>query len=167
MQARHFLITEAFNVYSSALHHYICNRINDKEEASDILQDTFVRLLDCDVICKESLKSLLFTIANNLVIDHIRRHYKRQEIYSYMYDAMKEKHALTPEQVACAKDIAEKEHQAMFRLSPAAMRVYKMTREEGMTIDEIAAELGISRRTVECHQLRGRKIVRESLRKIV
>ncbi|MDO5447616.1 MAG: sigma factor-like helix-turn-helix DNA-binding protein [Prevotellaceae bacterium] len=55
----------------------------------------------------------------------------------------------------------------MERLAPATRRVYALTRDDAMTIEDIANTLSISRRTVECHQFRARKYVREEFRKII
>lgn len=167
MNSNHNIIEKAFMVHRNALINYVSCRINDRSEAEDIVQDTFIRLMDYDVITEATVNNLLFTIANNIVIDRLRRHYKSQEVYSYVYDMMQKQMPLTPEQIAVFNDIAEQERCAMLSLSPAAARVYEMTRIEGKTIDEIAQTLNISRRTVECHQFKSRKIVREELKKVM
>ena len=69
-----------------------------------------------------------------------------------------------PDDHIAVRDIEEAEHNLVMRLSPATARVYEMTRIQEMTIDEIATELSLSRRTVECHQFKSRKFVREHLR---
>lgn len=164
MDTKNQMIAKAYQDYSQRIYTYIRCRINDAEEAADIMQDTFLRLLDCEVVCEETVRSLVFTIANNLVIDHIRRHYKRQEVYSYIYDMNTRKSVERPDDHIAVRDIEEAEHNLVMLLSPATARVYEMTRKQEMTIDEIATELSLSRRTVECHQFKSRKFVREHLR---
>lgn len=161
------IISDAYTMYHHSIQKYVANRINDAEEAMDITQDVFVRLLGYDIISESTIKSLCFTVANNLVIDYLRRHYKFKEVYSYMYETQQKKYVPTPEQIAAAKDLANRERCLMLDLPPATARVYEMTQIKEMTIDEISCELGISRRTVECHQLRGRKYVREQIRNII
>lgn len=163
MDTKNQMIAKAYQDYSQRIYTYIRCRINDTEEAADIMQDTFLRLLDCEVVCEETVRSLVFTIANNLVIDHIRRHYKRQEVYSYIYDMTMRKSVERPDDHIAVRDIEEAEHNLVMLLSPATARVYEMTRKQEMTIDEIATELSLSRRTVECHQFKSRKFVREHL----
>lgn len=161
------IIGEAYKMYHIAIHNYVAKRINNSEEAMDITQDVFIRLLGYDVINESTIKSLCFTVANNLVIDHLRRHYKYQEVYSHMYETQQKQFVPTPEQIATMEDLANRERCLMLQLPPATARVYEMSQIRQMTIDEISSELGISRRTVECHQLRGRKYVRETIRKII
>ena len=167
MNTNHNIIAKAFEEHRDALINYVSCRINDRSEAEDIVQDAFIRLMDYDVVSDVTVKNLVFTIANNIVIDHLRRHYKRQEVYSYAYDMMQKQMPLTPEQIAVFHDLAEKERCVMQSLSPATARVYEMTRVDGMSIEEIAQTLNLSRRTVECHQFKSRKIVREVMKKVM
>ena len=167
MNTNHNIIAKAFEEHRDALINYVSCRINDRNEAEDIVQDTFIRLMDYDVITEATVKNLVFTIANNIVIDHLRRHYKRQEVYSYVYDMMQKQTPLTPGQIAVFHDLAEQERCVMQSLSPSAARVYEMTRVDGMSIEEIALTLNLSRRTVECHQFKSRKIVREEMKKVM
>lgn len=160
-------ISAAYEENRSLLINYVCKRINDIEEAADIVQEVFVRLLSYDLVSEATVKSLCFTIANNLVIDYLRRHYKRQEVLSYVCEQEKQQYSLTPEQIATFHDLAEQEHCIMHRLAPATARVYEMTQMQDMTIDEISQSLSISRRTVECHQFKARKFVRTEMRKII
>lgn len=167
MESNEMIVSDAFRLYSKAIFSYIHNRINNAAESEDIVQDVFLRLMECDIIYANSVKSLLFTIANNLVVDHIRRYYKRQEVYSYIYDISRSNRVLTPEQICSTRDLEKQEHLLMERLAPATRRVYALTRDDAMTIEDIANTLSISRRTVECHQFRARKYVREEFRKII
>lgn len=167
MYSNNEIISEAYRTYRGSLLGYVSSRINDSEEARDIVQDVFVRLLTCDVVASETVKSLCYTIACNIVIDHIRRHYKRQEVYTaYKYEASRSA-VLTPEQVATFHNLMAHERAIMLRLAPATRRVYEMSQFDGDTIGEISTALGISPRTVECHQYRGRKYMRQAIRNII
>jgi len=167
MKTNKDIIKQAYEQYRQMLTNYASSRINNDMEAEDIVQDAFVRLLNYDVITEETIKSLCFTVVSNIVVDRIRRHYKRQEVQSYIYEEEVHTYVLTPEQIAAFHDIAEQERCLMATLSPSTRKVYEMTRVEGLSISEIAEELNISSRTVECHQFKARKVVREQLRKII
>ena len=158
------IIAKAYEEYSQCILAYIRCRINDDEEAADIMQDVYVRLLELDIVSADTVRSLIFTVANNLVIDHIRRYYKRQEVYSYVYDMNARAKAARPDDTMAVFDILRLEKEYVNHLTPATAKVYRMTREQEMSIDEIASELSLSKRTVECHQFRARKHVRERLR---
>ena len=74
------------------------------------------------------------------------------------------KGASRPDDDMAVRDIEALERSFISRLSPATARVYEMSRIQDMTIDEIADELSLSKRTVECHQFKSRKYVREQMR---
>lgn len=164
MESNNAIIAKAYKDYSRRVCAYIRRRIKDADEAQDIMQDVFLRLLDCQIICEATIQNLIFTIANNLVIDRLRRHYKGQEVQSVAYDMAIQKSVVRPDQELDAKDIAQMELNLVAQLSPATARVYEMTRFQELSIDEIAQSLSLSRRTVECHQFKSRKFVREQLR---
>lgn len=83
------IITRSYEEYYQVILNYITYRITHRYEAEDLTQDVFVRLLDYKQMLRpDTVKYFLFTIARNIVIDYIRRYYKKQEIDSYIYDTM-------------------------------------------------------------------------------
>ena len=83
------IITRSYEEYYQVILTYITYRITHRYEAEDLTQDVFVRLLDYKQMLRpDTVKYFLFTIARNIVIDYIRRYYKKQEIDSYIYDTM-------------------------------------------------------------------------------
>ena len=80
------LIADSYTSYHRSVYLYICYRINNKEEAEDIAQDVFLRLMDYKQMLRpDTVKFFIYTISRNLVNDYLRRHYKKQEITSYIY----------------------------------------------------------------------------------
>ena len=167
MEKNKAIIEDAYKEYKAMLLFYVSNLINDSDEAPDIVQNIFVRLMSYDIITSDTIKSLCFKIAKNLVIDYVRRNNKRQRIYADVQVSELKNKSITPENEAIFHDLAEKERSIMLNMSPATARVYEMLQIKCMTIDEIAQTLHISRRTVESHQLKGRKIVREIIHAII
>ena len=167
MKRNNAIIENAYKEYKTMLQFYVAKLINDSDEATDIVQNIFVRLMSYEIITSDTIKSLCFKIANNLVIDYIRRNIKRQQIYAEVMVSELRSKGVTPENDAIFHDLEEKERSIMLNMSPSTARVYEMSQIKCMTIDEIAQTLQISRRTVESHQFRGRKIVRERIRAII
>ena len=167
MEKNNAIIEDAYKEYKAMLLFYVSNLINDADEAPDIVQNIFVRLMSYDIITSDTIKSLCFKIAKNLVIDYVRRNNKRQRIYADVQVSELKNKSITPENEAIFHDLAEKERSIMLNMSPATARVYEMSQIKCMTIDEIAQTLHISRRTVESHQLKGRKIVRDIIHAII
>ena len=91
--------------------------------------------------------------------DYLRRHYKKQEVTSYIYD-----HAITYtneiESQVIAKELSVLEKYKLDTLSEQRRKVYAMNRFEDKSISEISTELKISPRTVENHLFKSRREIR-------
>ena len=161
------IITRSYTQYHPYIINYIAFRINSKIEAEDLAQDVFVRLLDYkQMLREETVKSFIFTIARNIVIDYIRRHYKKEEINANMYEYL-EKSTNDIESKMHEKEILQIESNKLRTFTPQRKIVYSMCRYDEMSVSEISDTLQISRRTVENHLLTGRKIMREYIRQCV
>lgn len=161
------LIAEAFEEYRPQLMSYIRYRVNNVEDAEDLFQDTFLSLLDYErLICRDTIKSFIFTIAKNLVIDYLRRFYKKQEITSYMMENTSIQ-IDSSEDLLLAKDLCRLEKLKVLKLPLQRRQIYYMNRFLYMSSTEIATKLSLSKRTVENHLLLGRRDVREFIRKCI
>lgn len=167
MKNSYNLVAAAFNDYKSQLLGYINHRINNPDDAEDLVQDTFVRLLECGKMLRDdTVKSFIFTIAHNLITDYLRRFYKKQEICSYM---MESADVMSPSAdsntVVCDLERLEKTKVAMLPLQ--RKKIYYMNRFMDMSADDISKRLCISKRTVENHLLIGRKEIREYIKQCI
>lgn len=161
------LITDAYADYHRSVFLYICYKINSKEEAEDLSQDVFLRLMDYkQMLRRDTVKFFLFTIARNLVTDYLRRYYRRQEISSYLYDIAEQISNETESQIITNDLRMHEEHK--LRLLPQQRRkIYEMTRFEDKSVTDISLELNLSRRTVENHLHIGRKEVRKYMEQCI
>lgn len=83
------LITDSYQNYHRSVYLYILYKIGKDEDAKDLAQDVFLRLMDYKQMLRpETIKYFIFSICRNLVIDYLRRHYKMQEITSYFLDQL-------------------------------------------------------------------------------
>ena len=78
------LLTETYTSLCPIIIHYINRKINDYESARDMAQDVFLRLMEYkQILRKETVRSMVFFIAHNLVVDYLRRYYRKQEMSAY------------------------------------------------------------------------------------
>ncbi|HJR68561.1 MAG TPA: RNA polymerase sigma factor [Gammaproteobacteria bacterium] len=124
------------------------------DDALDMAQDTYLRLLKYEgATTIESPPAMLFRIAGNVAADHGRAAVLRRRVRSFEGDAYdtvassqpSAERELAAEQVATAVDLA------IAALPPQCRAVFLLSRIEGLTYPEIAAERGISVKTVEKH----------------
>ena len=96
----------------------------------------------------KSYKAYLFTVARHRIYNH------------YEHNLVKEKYALSqldrsdiyePEQDMFAKDLSLLIDLVISQMPEQRQRIFKMSRKEGFSSDEIASLLNINKRTVENH----------------
>lgn len=161
------IVTDSYTSYRRSVYLYIYYKINSKEEAEDLVQDVFLRLMDYKKMLRpDTVKFFIHTIARNLVTDYLRRHYKRQEITSYMYD-----HAVIytneAESQIIANDLLGLEKHKLQMLSDQRRKVYVMNRFQEQSVSEISMKLNLSQRTVENHLFVSRKLVRDFIKQCI
>ena len=158
------IIEEIYKEYYSVIFRYIICRIKCKHDAEDLVQDVFVHLLDNDkMLQKSTIRSFLFTITRNIVIDYLRCYYRKQEMVSYAYENVIES-TCEPEKEIIAKDLLTIERMKLNTFPQQRKKVYSMSRFEEKNIYEISEELQLSMSTVENHLFTGRKIMRNYIR---
>lgn len=134
------------------------------EEAEDVIQDSFLQLWKQKDSIREdlSVNGLLYIIAKRVVlkkieerkyycIDHDIENYTNKGINTTQDDIS------FLETNKCVNDIVDK-------LPEQQRIVFSMNFNGGLSAEEIAGTLGISKRTVENHIFRARKILRTALK---
>lgn len=158
------LIVDSYMSYHQSVYLYIYCKIGSKEDAEDISQDVFLRLMDYKQILREdTVRFFIFTIARNLLTDYLRHYYKKQEVTSYIYDFAVTSVNDTDSRLI-TNDIAMQEQRWLTLLPQQRRIIYKMSRFENKSLDDISEELQLSRRTVENHLFIGRKEMRTYLK---
>ena len=138
--------TKSFEVlfysYYPRLKGFICDLLQSPEEAEDISQDIFTTLwqnrTSLDKI--DNISAYLFRIAKNAVYRHI----ERNMLFKNYQQKQTESTPNVIEDNEIYKYIDAKELEllitiAVERMPPQRQRIYKMSREQGMSNDEIAA----------------------------
>ena len=161
------VLTDYFMTNRNAICAYIARRIPHGYIAEDLAQDVFIKLWNIrQTICEATIKSLVFTVANNIVTDHLRRYIRRRAYNDYAMYSSEVSTNSTAERVN-ADDIAETELKIVTAMPLKRRQVYMLSRYEDKSVDDIAAELNMGRRTVETHLFIGRKMMRRKMRACV
>ena len=154
---------ELFDRYGQSIYTLAARLTNDRLEADDIVQDTFVKL---DVKKppfrgKCSFKTWLFTIARNCAIDHLRKYQKISD--------------LSLDEYLCISDTADTEkeyfkeeqkqelYKAMKRLNPEYYQVLYLMYFEELDTSDIAKIMHKAKRQVSDLIFRARKSLKSEL----
>lgn len=145
------LISETYLTQYDKLVGFIGKKVNDRDDAEDIAQDAFMRLLNYpSEIIPENIRTLLFTVANNLVNDYLRHLYIKNDVHASIMNTADWFDDET-EQSVVARDLMLLERKKLDSMPGQRRIIYIMRMHEGKTSQEVADCLGISKRTAENH----------------
>lgn len=155
------LIARTYTDYRDKVMLYIRSRINDACEAENLTQDVWVQLLTYrKELNPDSIVSLIYTIARNIVNDYLRHLYfvtsGREEYVAEVPDQT----VVSPEYEYVAQQLADYEKKRVECLPPMRRIIYVMSRFDDMAVADISERLQLSVRTVENHLRLGRHDVR-------
>lgn len=153
-----------YDLYFEAIRNYVFFKVKDAALAEDIVQETFIKLWNKrSTIRKETIKSLLYTIANNTVINHFN-HLKVVRSHEGQVKAGGVgKHEQSPHYLLEEKEFEEKLNTIINNIPEGSREVFLMNRIEQMKYTEIAERLQLSVKAVEKRMSKALVIIRENL----
>lgn len=125
-------------------------------DAEDIVQDIFVNLLRRDAPQILQPRHYLTRAATNAALDHLRRKRVREAVIHSGLDPAGQAAAPLPSPEAALQSRHEFAalRAAVAGLPPKCRVAFLLSRDHGLTMREIAAQMGISEKTVEKHLLK-------------
>lgn len=160
------MIADFYKENQEKLVNFAVARLGNWQEAEDLVQDVFVKLMTYDGIINETtVRSFIFTITNHEIMNILRRRACRHKVEeSVMYE--QELQCSAVERVVEYHDTLRLVNRCVEQLTPSCAKVYRMTLFDGKCAGEIAKELNVSKRTVESQLLTSRKKIRMMLQAI-
>lgn len=132
--------------------------------AEDMVQEIFLKVW----MKREQLpqvanfRNFLFIVARNHVFTELRKKSKElpftEQLVDYFTESRKD-----PEWQLVHKQATELMQQAIGKLPHLQKQVYELSRNQGLTREQIAAQLGISPNTVRNHMARALELIRQYL----
>jgi RNA polymerase sigma-70 factor (ECF subfamily) len=152
-----------FLTYRVKLFNFSYRYLRCREDAEEIVQDTFVKIWENRATLNEELSfsSYLFTIAKNLIINKVRRKVAEPRLFDTVAEHSAQ--AESTENEVIFRDYTTVAERAIQNLPAQRQLVYNLSRKDGLTYEEIGIRLGISDRTVEAHLRKALKSIREFL----
>ncbi|WP_239541267.1 RNA polymerase sigma factor [Cryomorpha ignava] len=152
----------AFDLYYKNVRNFLYYKTSQSELAEDVAQDAFVKLWETrDKIDKSSIKAYVFTIANNLAINQLKRDQLKFKFLKLQGDKMDIK---SPEYLLEMQEFDQKLQDTLAKVPDGAREVFLMNRIDGLKYREIAEMLGLSMKAVEKRMSRALAILREEIK---
>lgn len=152
---------EIYETYYEKLCQFLLNYTNDKSKIEDIVQNTFIKLWDKrqEIYITTSFKSYLYRSAYNGMMDTYRRKKKKDNLLSdYYFTALMR----AENQDEDYKKRQRKKLKACLEKLPSRCRkIFAACKLSKRNNQEVAAEFGISLKTVEGHITKGFKMLKE------
>ena len=136
-----------FDIYFDEVRNYIYYRSGDVDLATDIAQETFLRIWEKQLIIDDKkVKALLFKIARDLFISSYR---KQKTVLQFKLNAKTEITDQSPEDQLQFKELKSNYEHALAKLPEKQRTVFMMSRMDQLKYQEIADALGLSVKAVE------------------
>lgn len=155
---------EIYLRYWRKLYSAAYKRLMSRETAEEIVQDIFTSLwLNRHTAAIEVLSSYLNTAVKYKVINNLEREMSRRQYAETQIQASRTTENSTEETVLLNElnSALEKEIQ---KLPPKRKQIFKMSREDHLSIKEVASNLGISEKTAENQLGKALKVLKLNLK---
>lgn len=154
-----------FHLYQPRLYAYIFRMIKSREVAEEIVMDVFMKIwLGRALISKiENFDAFLFRIACNKSIDFLRVAAKDKVIHGMMWENLQIAENATAENELIRQEYESTLREAMALLSPQRRQVFHLSRIEGLSHEQIASRLHLSKHTINNHITEAKRFIRTYL----
>lgn len=164
----HSAFLTIYNTYARELYFFTKKYIRENSVCDDIIHDSFLNLWNARARIKDSpsVQFYLFKIARNLVFKELKKQIASAQLFEY-----EQHHLLDVDGGDCVESIlVTKEYNNIYDLAintlpPQRKRIFRMSREEGMSYKEIASHLDISNQTVKEHMSLAMKSMKDYIAK--
>jgi RNA polymerase sigma factor (sigma-70 family) len=148
-RARAARIERLFREHNEALIRFLLARLGSYQEARDVAQEAYVRLLNLDEPeAVGYLRSFLFRTAANLAVDHLRRgvtHSRALELPLFKEFA----DIRTPERQVAGTQAVERLQRILDAMPRQCREAFILNRFDGLDVAAIGQKLGLSERMVQ------------------
>lgn len=154
-------LEKIFELYADRLYAFCYKTVKSKDLADDIVIEVFTRLWDkrSEVRTDTSFDAFVFTMARNQLLNYLRKlsadaRLKNDLKFSaQFYYSQEDKSDVYEEYLSLA-------HQVMLQMPIQRQRAFRLRLEKGLSYDEIAMDMGVSRNTVKTHLMEATKQLR-------
>jgi RNA polymerase sigma-70 factor (ECF subfamily) len=154
--------SEFFRLYFDQLYMIMLKYTNRHIDAEDIVQSVFIKAWEKRQVFRDMENPLnwFFIAARNEFLDRFRKNRQSKQYQQYLTEVFSESDSSSPESIVTNKEYVQLYHQAIKNLPEKQQQAYLLSREKGLTYDEIAQIMQVEKSTVKEHIARALKSIR-------
>lgn len=140
---------QLYDHYWNDIYYVALGFLKSPEWSQDIIQEVFIKIWQkrATLTSIEQFKSYIFIIARNELISALRQK-MRTDGQQDRYRQLLPEQYTSADQSLAVRELETQIGEAVQQLPEQQQRIFRMTRQEGLSHDEIADQLGIARKTV-------------------
>jgi RNA polymerase sigma-70 factor, ECF subfamily len=142
-----------YKKYSRRLYGFVFRYIKQEADTEEVVQEVFMKIWQSheNINIYSSFESFLFTIAHNATVNLLKKRATEQKYVEHVksLQRIEETYELTDE--IQYNELNQKFQDLLNELTPRQKEIFQLSREEGLSNEEIAKKLGISVQTVKNH----------------
>ncbi|MGB5377817.1 RNA polymerase sigma factor [Muriicola sp.] len=136
-----------YNKYAKELHDYLYYKYGEQSNPGDKAQDAFIKLWEnCRKVLFSKARGFLYKVANNMVLNDIKH---QKVVLRYQQEKPQQYTNENPEFLMEKEQYFKKYQEALAKLSEEQRVAFMLNKVEGKKHEEIAQQLGVTRKVVE------------------
>jgi len=142
-----------YEKYCKRIFAFVVRYVKSVPDAEEIVQEVFLKIWEnrnkIDVYF--SFESYIFTISYNSTISLLRKRVTEKKYIDYLKNLQVAENVFELTDEVYYRELTDQIQSLLSELTPRQKEIFLLSREEGLTHDEIAKRLGISSNTVKNH----------------
>jgi len=155
-----------YDLYAGKIYSMAIGYVKSPMAAQDVVQEIFVKIWQKrdSLTAIDNFPAWLHVITRNLLINHLQKKIPVFGLNEVSQEAIPEDRHL-PQQQLDYRELTALISRAVAQLPPRQQQVYSLSREQGLSHQQIARQLDLSYDTVREHMSKALKNIRSSLEK--
>lgn len=156
-----------FESYRNRVFAVALRYLHSNEEAEEIVQDVFLQIWKSQADLKGvlNIEAFLYTISRNRIFNSLKQKARLSLKQEKMFESEKDRFdGIVIDNTLIDKQNSLSLKQAIERLPPQQKKIFKLSREEGLSYKKIGEVLNISPLTVKKHMAQALKTLRAELK---
>jgi len=139
--------------YCKRLYGFVLRYIKQDADAEEIVQEVFIKVWESrhKIDVYSSFESFLFTVAYNATMSLFRKRVSEKKYVEHLKSMQQPGNAPGIIDEIQFQELNQKVQTLLNQLTPRQEEIFRLSREEGLTHEEIAKKLDISLNTVKKH----------------